>query len=195
MLLALIQQYGYLVIFLGTFVEGETVLLLAASLAHQEAFGGAFSLPWVCLTAFAGSVSSDQLMFFLGRRYGMAFLEKRPRLRRGADRLAPYLDRYETRLILGFRFLYGMRTVCPLLLGARGVPAYRFLLLNCVGAALWTVIFASLGYGLGGLLERGLRLWTEKARVHHEAILLILVLVLLCAACLFVWRMRSTRNS
>ena len=90
---ALLNHYGYLAVLAGTFLEGETVLLVAGALARE----GYMSLFWVGLSAFMGGLGSDQLMFALGRRYGPAFLAKRPRLRRAAEKSAarhrkPYLS-------------------------------------------------------------------------------------------------------
>ena len=44
----LIKQYGLVVLFIGTFAEGETILVIAGFLAHQ----GYLHLPYVLLTAF-----------------------------------------------------------------------------------------------------------------------------------------------
>ena len=58
----LIQTYGYVAILVGTFLEGETVLVLGGLAAHQ----GYLQLPGVMLAAFAGTLIGDQLFFFLG---------------------------------------------------------------------------------------------------------------------------------
>ena len=58
---ALLQTYGYPILFAGTFVEGETPLVLAGFLVHQ----GYFALPVVIGVAFLGSFSADQCFFFL----------------------------------------------------------------------------------------------------------------------------------
>ncbi len=58
-----IQTYGYLALLVGTFLEGETILVLAGFAAHL----GYLNLPWVILVAFVGTLSGDQLFFYLGR--------------------------------------------------------------------------------------------------------------------------------
>ena len=146
---ALLNHYGYLAVLAGTFLEGETVLLVAGALARE----GYMSLFWVGLSAFMGGLGSDQLMFALGRRYGPAFLAKRPRLRRAAERLAPFLRRHDAAFILGVRFAYGLRGVAPMLAGIQGVSPRRFLALNALGALIWAVIFSLAGYFMGAALE------------------------------------------
>ena len=61
---ALLHQYGYALIFLGTLVEGETILMLGGYFAHR----GYLDLGPSSLTAFAGAVCGDQLFFYLGRQ-------------------------------------------------------------------------------------------------------------------------------
>jgi membrane protein DedA with SNARE-associated domain len=144
-IVAFLARYGYLAVFLGTFIEGETILLLGGLAAHRH-----YLELWGVLAAgFAGSLAGDQLYFQLGRRRGRPFLERRPRWRVGAVRVQELLRRHETGLILGFRFLYGLRVVTPLVLGTSGVPPWRFALLNSLGAAAWTTTVVLVGYGLG----------------------------------------------
>ena len=145
----LLEHYGYCVVLVGTFLEGETVLLVAAALSHQ----GFFSPVPLALCAFAGTLASDEIMFFVGRYYGRPYLEKRPRLIRSAARVLRLLDRYETLFLIGFRFLYGLRNVTPLVMGAHGVRPLKFVLCNLVGAALWSVTFTAIGYGVGVVIR------------------------------------------
>jgi len=58
----LISHYGYVALVIGTFLEGESVLIVAGFAVHL----GYLKLQWVILAAFAGSVAGDQLYFFLG---------------------------------------------------------------------------------------------------------------------------------
>ena len=149
MLESLIQQYGYLAIAVGTFAEGETVLLLGGFAAHR----GYLDLAGVIAAAFVGSLCGDTLYFEIGRREGMAFLERRPAGKERVARVLTMVHSHQTLLILSFRFLYGIRTVAPFAIGASGVPLRRFLVLNVVSAALWASAFGALGYLLGNTLQ------------------------------------------
>ena len=60
----LVAQYGYLAVFAGAFLEGETVLILAGFAAHQ----GYLSFFWVVALAMCAGTLGDQTCFFLGRR-------------------------------------------------------------------------------------------------------------------------------
>jgi len=141
----LIGRYGYLVIVAGTFLEGETVLVLAGFAAHR----GYLDLYSVMACAFAGSLLGDQFYFFLGRRKGPALLQRHPDWQPGARRVQAVMEKHQALLILGFRFVYGLRTVTPIILGSSRVPTDRFLLLNAAGALAWAITITLLGYFLG----------------------------------------------
>ena len=125
------------------------MLLLGGFAAHR----GYLDLAGVIAAAFAGSLAGDTLYFEIGRRNGMAFLERRPAWKKSVARVLAMVHTHQTLLILSFRFLYGIRTVTPFALGASGVSRARFVPLNLVSAALWASSFGALGYVLGDTLE------------------------------------------
>jgi len=172
MLLQLLAQWGYLAVGVGTFFEGETIVLAAGALAHR----GVLSWPWVVLAAFAGSLLGDQLWFFVGRRYGRAFIIKRPPLRVHMQRVEGWLARFGVWFVLGFRFVYGVRTVSPIVLGASGYPASHFAALNVAGALLWAFAFVGAGLGLGAGLHALLGRVTRLEEVLGGALALSLML-------------------
>jgi len=146
---SIIALYGYPAIFLGTFFEGETILILAGFAAHQ----GYLKLPWVVLAGFLGTLCGDQLYFYIGRRRGTVFLEKRPYWKTRSKRIFDILERHQLLLILGFRFVYGMRTVTPFVIGASGISPFRFLILNSLSGLLWASLIGYAGYLFGHALD------------------------------------------
>jgi len=145
----LLDSYGYAALVVGTFLEGETILVLAGFAAHR----GYLSLPLVMLAAFAGSLLGDQLYFQLGRRKGEAFLKRRASWATKVERVQDLIERHHVPFILGFRFLYGLRTVSPFAVGMSDVPARRYFMLNLIGAAFWAATVACLGYFVGEAAE------------------------------------------
>ncbi len=63
------------------------------------------------------------------------------------------MERYPVLLILGFRFLYGLRTVTPFVLGTSGVSYSLFTLLNVIGAGIWAIAIATAGFYFGNSVE------------------------------------------
>lgn len=159
-----IEQYGYLAVLIGTFLEGETILILggiAAKLGHLQ-------LWMVILAAFTGSLLGDHLYFFLGRLYGRRLLEKRPFWQSRAEKLNRLIVRWGDCAIIVFRFIYGLRTLSPFVFGMSEIRIPRFFLLNATGAALWATCIGTLGY----LFGRGLQLLPVDLTRHSWEILL-----------------------
>jgi membrane protein DedA with SNARE-associated domain len=146
---SIIENYGYAAILIGTFLEGETILVLGGLAAHQ----GYLVLTWVILAAFLGSLCGDQLFFYLGRKHSQAVLSRRPAWKGKAEKVHKMMNRFQTTMILSFRFLYGLRTVTPFVIGMSPVSAKKFIVLNAVGALVWAVAFGSGGYLSGHALE------------------------------------------
>ena len=144
-----LQHYGYWAVLLGTAVEGETILILAGFAAHR----GYLDLPLVVLAAFAGSLIGDQFFFYLGRRHTGALIHRRPAWTARLERARRLMERHRTPLILGFRFLYGLRTVMPFAIGISRIPVARFVLLNAAGALVWAAAVGGGGYLFGNALE------------------------------------------
>ncbi|HXE19838.1 MAG TPA: DedA family protein [Castellaniella sp.] len=146
----LIQTYGYGAVAAGTFLEGETVLLAAGAAAAR----GYLGLPAIMAVATFCGFLGDQFFFFLGRRYGRGLVAHFPSLQPKVARVGALLERHDATVILSIRFLYGVRTVGPMAIGMSGVHWTRFMAFNLLGAAIWAIAVASVGYGLGHGLTR-----------------------------------------
>lgn len=177
----LITTYGYAVIFFGTIVEGETPLVMGGFAAHR----GYLSLPIVVLVAFLGSVAGDQTYFYLGRKQGERFLVRRPRWRASLERVDRLLSKHPVLFVMGFRFLYGLRTVSPFAIGMTSISARKFTALNFAGAALWAVSIGGAGYVFGSALE----VWLGRAERYEAA-----TLATLATIGLLVWLGHQLRN-
>ncbi|MGL4371667.1 MAG: DedA family protein [Alphaproteobacteria bacterium] len=145
---AFIQEWGYLAVFLGSLVEGESVILTAGFLASQ----GYLSLLKIILISFTGTVIADQLLFFVGSHFGLRIIQRFPKLEAPSQRAFELLHKYDTAFILSFRFIYGIRTISPVIIGAAGVAFPRFAILNVSAAAIWSVLSCSAGYFFGDFL-------------------------------------------
>jgi len=145
----LISTYGYAAIAIGTFLEGETILVLGGLAAYR----GYLELPWVLVSAFLGTLIGDQLYFYIGRAKGHSILEKRRNWKSKSEKVYSLLNKHQVLLIFGFRFLYGLRVVTPIVLGASRIAPLHFLILNILGAFTWTIVIGVMGYIFGHTLE------------------------------------------
>jgi membrane protein DedA with SNARE-associated domain len=173
---------GYIALFVGSFLEGETVVFLAGVGAHH----GYFSLPTVIGVVVAGAFIGDQVFYFIGRRYGNRLLARFPRLAAGAPRVQAMLRRWDVLAIILVRFAYGIRTAGPLVIGTCGISPWRVALFNFIGVVLWAPLVAGLGYFAGELVTR----WV--GRMPHPGIVLPIALLFVIGG---VWLMLQRRRS
>jgi membrane protein DedA with SNARE-associated domain len=146
---ALLHQYGYLLIFVGTFAEGETLLVLGGYFAHR----GYLDLAGVMATAFVAAVCGDQLFFHIGRNHATRLFERFPHLHDKVRIALNRAERHQNLVVLGMRFLWGLRIALPLAMGMTRMNGLKFFWLNLLSAAIWAALFSSLGYGSGQLFE------------------------------------------
>lgn len=180
----LIDQYGYWAVALGCVVEGEVSVLLGAIAAHEQLL----RLEGVIAAAFVGTMISDVGFYFAGRHFGRAALAKRSLRWRARARITErLLSRYGTPAILGFRFVFGLRSVAPFVFGMLNIPRWRFLLLSGIGAALWAVAFGFLGLLLANALQATL------AYIRHVEIALLILFVVATAVGTTIYLLRARR--
>jgi len=175
---AIVTQFGYPGLVVGLLVEGETVLVLGAFMAHR----GYLDLPIVIVTSFLIAFGSDQFFFWMGRTQGSAFLEKRPAWATNIEKARSLLlGRNTTVLFLGVRFMYGLRTVLPFVIGMSKVDPKKFIPLNMIGGFAWATLFGSAGYLFGQFME----LLFGDIHRHEHWIVLGIILIGVC-----VWFVR-----
>jgi membrane protein DedA with SNARE-associated domain len=144
---------AYLILFAGTVLEGETVLVSAGFAAQQ----GYLSLPMVVLAAWLGAISGDHLFFLLGRYRGRSIFEARSHVPGRLEKVRALLERYRSAVIVSFRFVYGFRMVAPFAIGAAGAPLGRFAALDAISGLAWATLFGLAGYFFGATLDVAVR--------------------------------------
>ncbi len=145
----LIGTHGYWLLAMGCLLEGETLLLLAGYAAHR----GNLSLTTVIMVASVAGFAGDQFWFWLGRRHGPKLIARWPALGQQRDRVYALLHRFHAAVVIGVRFAYGLRIAGPVLIGTTTITALRFALLNAIGALLWALLIAGLGWAFGSAAE------------------------------------------
>lgn len=162
-----VSEYGYLAVAVGCVLEGETVLLMAGFAAHR----GLLDLPMVLAVALVSSFAGDQFWFAVGRRFGGRLIDRFASIRRVMPRVQQLIEAHQDALVLGIRFMVGVRVAGPVLMGWSKVSASRFFVFNFVGAALWAGVIGGGGYAFGEVLERLL----PTIRKAEEGVIVILV--------------------
>lgn len=148
-LIDIIKDWGYIAVFLGSLVEGESVILVACFMAHL----GYLSLTKIMIIAFCGTLFADQALYFVGRYYGQALIQKFHRLHAPANKAFKLLHSWDIWFILSFRFIWGIRTISPIVIGSSGITPRRYTPLNLIAAIVWTLISCIGGYMVAGIIE------------------------------------------
>lgn len=184
MISAFVASYGYIAVFVGTLLEGESILIAAGFAAHR----GLLDWHWVVVVAIVGATLGDQLAFLLGRWKGDALIERFAVLSEQKRRIHELLERYDVLCVLAVRFLYGLRIAGPVILGSSRVPMLRFAVLNLIGAALWALVIAGVGFAFGATMEA---LLTDIKKIEEA----LLILILLVGGGFWLWRRKGRRKA
>jgi len=140
-----LQSHGYWILFAGTFLEGETILIMAGFLAFQ----GYLNVGGVILTSWAGSFLGDQCYFYLGRVKGRSLLRRFHPIARKFRAGLRLIEKYGSFVTFITRYTYGFRIVLPIILGVTGLAPRTFLWINLLSALSWAVVFSLAGYLFG----------------------------------------------
>lgn len=163
---------AYLVILGWTFFEGETVVFVVSGLIA----GGMIpmSLWSLAFSAFLGSAAGDMTWYVVGRHFGAPILARKPKIRKKLKGVMRLLNRYQTIFILTFRFIYGVRSVSPFVIGLSGISPLRFVPLNFISAAIWALSFTYGGYFLGRIISTYLNILLASLGVALSLALVVL---------------------
>lgn len=154
--LDLVNQYGYLGMFLGMVLEAviivipsEAILATGGILASQKifTFWGAF------LTGLIGSVFCAVVIYFMGyfggkpfiKKYGKYFFMKEEDIEKSDS----WFNKYGLIGALIGRNFPIIRTLISLPIGIMRLSFPKFIIYTTIGSIPWTLIFVYVGYTLG----------------------------------------------
>jgi membrane protein DedA with SNARE-associated domain len=190
-----IEQFTYLGIFTVLFLGGlgvpipeELPVLAAGALAHEGFMRWWLALP-VC---FAGVLSGDAVLYWVGHHWGERILEWRIVRRvltpeRERVLLAAY-RRHAAKTIFTARHVMGLRAAAFLTAGIARVPFWKFIALDAAAAMVGVPAGFALAYFFTDQLAEILR---DVRRVERWVLLIVLGAL---AAWLVVFEWRKSRR-
>ena len=157
--LELLQEYGYIILFVWSILEGEMGLLMAGIMGHT----GHMNIPMAIFVAGLGGFAGDQIYFYIGR-FNKGLIQRKLHSQRRKFAIAHLLlKKYGWPIIFVQRYLYGLRTVIPMSIGITKYSARKFALVNLLSAWVWATITILPAYLLGEqilqILEWGKAHW------------------------------------
>lgn len=178
----LLAQFGYIALFFGSFLEGESFLIAAAFLAKR----GYLRLDVVMLVAFAGAYLGDVALYYLGRNRGVGILWKFPQARRYYPKAKKLFNRFGIWAIFITRYLYGLRFASAAFLGLIKMRKREFLPFAFLSCLVWAAVMGGLGYVFGASLEALI-----GQIKHYEKIIVALIII----GGLAFWVIRKIRSN
>jgi membrane-associated protein len=187
--------WGYWAVALGLLLEnagvpvpGETILILASVLSFNT---HELRLPWIIVVGTMAATSGDNIGYWIGRKGGRPLLDRWQRFFRVRDEhlgaAEKLIERYGAVSIFFARFITGVRVIAGPLAGVLRMQWRRFALFNFLGALVWVVVIASLGYSFGSQWGRLLELMKEANWIILAVVAVIIVI--------FLWKRRRARRA
>jgi membrane protein DedA with SNARE-associated domain len=126
---------------------GETVLNAASTLAAQ----GSLDLSTVIVVGALGAIVGDSALFWIARHSASRVEQQLERARRNEKIAAAlaFLDTSAPLLIIGGRYVPGMRFVVNATMGLSQMSYRRFLPWSVIGGIAWSVYTCLLAYWIG----------------------------------------------
>lgn len=140
-----LKEYGYIVLFAWSILEGELGLVMAGIMSHT----GDMNLFAAILVGAFGGFVGDQIYFYVGR-YNKKYIHDKLRSQRRKFAIAHLLlKKYGWPLIFVQRYMYGMRTVIPMAIGLTKYSGRQFAIINMVSALFWAALTIIPAYYFG----------------------------------------------
>ena len=144
-LVGLLQEYGYIILYVWSILEGELGLIMGGIMCHT----GDMFLPLAIFIAGLGGFTGDQIYFYIGR-YNKKYIHTKLKNQRRKFAIAHLLlKKYGWPIIFVQRYMYGLRTVIPMSIGITKYSARKFALINLLSAWAWASITIIPAYILG----------------------------------------------
>lgn len=132
----LIKEYGYIILFFWSILEGEMGLIMGGLLCHTGDMNLLLAIP---VAGFGGFVG-DQIYFYIGR-YNKGYIQRKMYSQRRKFALAHLLlKKYGWPIIFVQRFLYGLRTVIPISIGLTRYSSRMYAFINFLSGMVWASI-------------------------------------------------------
>jgi len=144
-----ITGYGPVAVLLGVVFEGETAAFLGGLFSHR----GLMPYWEAAAAAVFGSWIGDQTLFYAGRYADRFPIVNRAMHAKHAERVKALLLVHPDAFIFSFRFIFGLRTISPVIIGLSGVSPLRFFIINLAAALVWGVGVTMAGYLFGNAIE------------------------------------------
>ncbi len=171
--LVFIAVLGESIAFLGFFVPGSVIVVIAGGMAAQ----GIYDLRTLFYVVMAAAFTGNTIGYFLGR-HGKKIMKKYPSLWKHLERGQSFFRRHGGKSIFLGHFLGPLRHLISMVAGLADMPFLPFQLVNIVSILAWSAAHIAVGFVFGGLWDLAL-LWLSRFGIA--------IVLIIAVGALFVW--------
>ncbi len=157
------DHWGYVVIFFaavleatplfGLFVPGMVIVVAGGFMVKL----GILDIGDAIAVAALGAIFGDLIGYFLGKKYGVSFLERYGKYfffrRKQFEKTKVLMSHHTGKSLIIGRFNSLTRSFAPFIAGSTDTSFNRFLLFNIIGGVTWAVTFILIGLVFGQSYE------------------------------------------
>ncbi len=164
----MIRDWGYVILFLYSFGGG----FLALAVAGVLSFSGELNLYISMAVAASANIIGDQFLFYLARHNKTQAKQMMGKYHKYVEKTENMMIKLGSFAIILQKYIYGIKTLIPLIIGLTTYDTKKFLIFNIIGAVLWAAIVGYLSYSLGEVVVN----MAEEYKNYGIAIAIVLVL-------------------
>src|SRR6202171_3896142 len=173
-------------LFVGFFLPGDSLLVTAGVFAAA----GTIPLRWLLLPVMLCAIVGDQLGYWIGRGIGVSLYKRKESVffrRSHLERARAFYEKYGGKTVILARFVPIVRTFCPPVAGAAGMPYLRYVAYDIFGGILWVGSMIMGGYLLGRSIP-------DVGKKIHYVIAVVVLVSLLPAVISILRERREAKN-
>jgi membrane protein DedA with SNARE-associated domain len=144
-MLDIVREFGYLFVFIGSFIEGDDTLVMAGVVVRE----GSLTFAGVVAIAVVSSFLSHYSFYLLGHLGGRSFLARLRNLESRVLRVYSLVRRYETAGVFIFQYVLGFPLAGSVAFGLAGMSPLKYGLLQLISCLVWSSLLSLLGYIFG----------------------------------------------
>ncbi len=137
------KEWGYLILFLYSLGGGFVGIVIASILSATT---HALDIKITIVVAFLGNMVGSGALVVFARYQKREFLKYFHKHRRKLALASVWVKRYAFLMIFVNKYLYGIKSVVPLVIGFSKYPLKKFLWLNVLSSFLWALIVGGVSF-------------------------------------------------
>jgi membrane protein DedA with SNARE-associated domain len=143
-----IQDWGYIALFLYSFGGG----FLALAIAGAFSYAGDLNIYITVIVAGVSNFIGSQFLFYFAK-YNKSYMDETVnKHRRKVAMVKTMLKKYGSFMIFIQKYIYGVKTLVPLVMGISAYNPFKDTVLNAIASAIWAIVIGYISFTAGKLL-------------------------------------------